>query len=118
MMVTALVQIDLPGGTTVAEAAELFKQSAEEFRAMPGLIRKYCLFSPDGTVKAVCLWEDREAAERSFDAEWHRKMAQRYGTDPTVDYFLTPIVVDNALGVIEGDAIKKSYGVIAGTAAE
>ena len=118
MMVTALVGIDFPGGTTVAEAAELFKQSAEEFRAMPGLIRKYCLFAPEGTVTAVCLWEDREAAERCFDEAWRRKMAQRYGAEPTVTYFLTPVVVDNALGVIEGDAIKKSYGVIAGTAAE
>ena len=47
-MITALVQFDLPFGTTVAEATELFRQSAPEYRAMPGLIRKYCMFGEQG----------------------------------------------------------------------
>ena len=117
-MITALVEFDFPPGTTVAEAAEIFKQVAPEFRVMPGLIRKYCLFGGDSKVIGVCLWEDRDAAERSFDEVWRKKMSQRYGAVPQVTYYATPIVVDNALGVIEGDAISNTFGLISGVAAE
>jgi len=117
-MITALVEFDFPAGTTVAEAAEIFKQVAPEFRVMPGLIRKYCLFGEASNVIGVCLWEDRESAEQSFDQKWQRKLAQRYGAEPQVTYYATPVVVDNALGVIEGDAICSSFGVISGAAAE
>jgi hypothetical protein len=109
-MITALVQFDLPFGTTVAEASELFRQSAPEFRAMPGLIRKYCMFGEHGQVIAACLWDSREAAEQSFNAEWRRRFGQRYGMEPTVTYFATPVVVDNALGVIEGDVEDRPFG--------
>lgn len=109
-MITALVQFDLPLGTTVAEASELFRQSAPEFQAMPGLIRKYCMFGEHGQVIAACLWENREAAEQSFDAEWRRRFGQRYGMEPTVTYFATPVVVDNALGVIEGNVAEEPFG--------
>lgn len=117
-MITTLVQFDFPPGTTVAEAAELFKQTAPEFRTMPGLIRKYCLFGGDSNVIGVCLWEDRDSAERSLDEQWRKKMSQRYGSVPQVIYYATPVVVDNVLGVIEGDAISSSFGMISGTAAE
>ncbi len=117
-MITALVQFDLPFGTTVAEAAELFRQSAPEYRAMPGLIRKYCMFGEQGHVIAVCLWDSREAAEQSFDEEWRRRFGQRYGVEPAITYFATPVVVDNALGLIESDAVSTSFGVVSGTAAE
>lgn len=109
-MITALVQFDLPFGTTVAEATELFRQSAPEYRAMPGLIRKYCMFGEQGQVVAACLWESREAAEKCFNAEWQRRFGQRYGMVPTITYFATPVVVDNALGLIEGDAAAGPFG--------
>jgi len=118
IMITAMVQMSLPPGITVAEAAELFKQTAPEYRAMPGLIRKYCMFGDNGVALAVCLWESREAAEASFNDDWLRQFSARYGAAPSVTYFATPIIVDNALGVIEGDAISSSFGIIAGNAAE
>ena len=109
-MITALVQFDLPFGTTVAEASELFRQSAPEYRAMPGLIRKYCMFGEHGQVIAVCLWDSREAAELCFTAEWQLRFGQRYGMEPTITYFATPVVVDNALGLIEGDVAAGPFG--------
>lgn len=45
-------------------------------------------------------------------------MSQRYGSVPQVTYYATPVVVDNALGVIEGDAISTTFGLISGAAAE
>lgn len=109
-MITTLVQFEFPAGTSVAEAAALFRQSAPEYRAMKGLIRKYCLFGDNAQAVAVCLWEDRESAEAQFDATWRKRFSERYGCDPRVVYCATPIVVDNALGVIQGDAIKTSFG--------
>ena len=109
-MITSLVQFDLSIGTTVAEAAELFKQSAPEYRAMPGLIRKYCMIGDHGNVVAACLWESREDAERSLNADWRRMFAQRYGMEPTVTYFATPVVVDNALDQIHCETANVLLG--------
>ena len=59
---------------------------------------------------AACLWESREAAEKCFNAEWQRQFGQRYGMVPTITYFATPVVVDNALGLIEGDVAAGPFG--------
>ncbi len=55
----AAEMLHFPAGTTVAEAAEIFKAGAPEFRVIPRLFRKYCLFGGAGKAIGVCLWEDR-----------------------------------------------------------
>ena len=50
------------------------------------------------------LWESREAAEAVYTADWHKRVAERYGSEPTVTYFETPIVVDNVSGDVIAEA--------------
>ena len=45
-----------------------------------------------------------EAAEQTYNAEWRAMIAQRYGAEPSVTYFETPVVVDNVLGEIVSEA--------------
>jgi hypothetical protein len=47
-----------------------------------------------------------EAARRARDAAWLDRVRRTYGSEPQVQYFETPLVVDNALGttIDEADA--------------
>ncbi len=64
-------------------------------------MRKYYLYDGDaGIGGGVYLWESREAAERVYTAEWKQMLAQRYGAEPEITYFDTPVVVDNAVDTI------------------
>lgn len=104
-MVTAIVRFTLPPRIGRAEAVELFKGSAPRYRTLPGLIRKYYVLAEDGrTAGGVYLWKSREAAEQTYSAEWRAMIAQRYGAEPSVTYFETPVVVDNVLGEIVSEA--------------
>jgi len=95
-MITAIVQFPLPAGTTESDAAELFRRSAPLYQGRPGLVRKYYLYGDGPTGGGVYLWESREAAERTYTAEWRKMIAERYGAEPRIAYFASPVIVDNA----------------------
>ena len=70
-------------------------------RDVPGLVRKYYLFNAEAaTGGGIYLWKSREDAERTYTAEWKRMIRERYGAEPRITYFDTPVVVDNATGEI------------------
>ncbi len=63
---------------------------------MPGLLRKYYLFEPDTGVGGGCyLFQTRIAAEAVFNEDWRALIKDKYGAEPTIKYFETPVVVDN-----------------------
>jgi predicted RNase H-like nuclease len=103
-MVTALVQFPLPASVTREAAIGLFKGSAPRYRDMPGLIRKYYVLGEDGRGGGIYLWKSREAAERVYDAVWRTMIKERYGAEPVITYFDTPVIVDNTTGEISVDA--------------
>ena len=82
---------------------------------MPGLIRKYYLYGDDGVAGGAYLWESREAAEAVYTAEWREMIAARYGSEPMVTYFETPLVVDNVSGDVIGEAADCWIGHTFGT---
>jgi len=98
-MTTTVVQFRLSQPLTLAAASARFESSAPKYQGVPGLIRKYYIRSEDGrTAGGIYLWESRAAAERAFDGEWRSRVTQLYGAEPTVAWFDTPVVVDNATG--------------------
>ncbi len=103
-MITALVQFKLPQPVTREEAQEIFSSTAPKYRDVHGLIRKYYLLSEDGkTAGGVYLWKSSEDAERLYTDEWKRFIVYKYGAEPSVQYFATPVVVDNLSGEIITD---------------
>lgn len=100
-MITAIVTFQLPAGTTAEDAARIFEASAPRYRGVPGLVRKYHVFGDDGTGGGVYLWESRAAAEALYTAAWREMIAQRYGAEPSIRFFETPVIVDNAVGAIQ-----------------
>lgn len=95
-MITAIVRFKLPADVTLAKATELFKGSAPKYEGLAGLVRKYYLHG-DGVGGGVYLWESRAAAERVYTPAWRRMIADRYGAEPEILYFETPVIVDNAV---------------------
>jgi hypothetical protein len=93
-MITALVQFPLPKSMSANDAKALFEGSAPKYKGLPGLVRKYYLFG-EGVGGGCYLWESREAAEKVYSAEWRRTIKERYGAEPNITYFETPVIVEN-----------------------
>ena len=103
-MITALVQFKLPQPISREKGQEIFLSTAPKYREVAGLIRKYYLLSQDGqTAGGVYLWESQNQAEQLYTAEWRTFIREKYGTDPSVTYFESPVIVDNLTGVIQKD---------------
>src|SRR5271157_2568349 len=104
-MITALVQFKLPQPVTREKAQEIFSSTAPKYREVHGLIRKYYLLSEDGrTAGGVYLWRSRNDAEQIYTDDWKKFIVEKYGAEPSVQYFDTPVIVDNLVGeIIKGD---------------
>ena len=101
-MITAIVQFKMTEGTTVAQAKALFESTAPRYLGAEGLIRKYYIFDEPAAVGGGCyLFRDRAAAEAMFDGKWRAFVTEKYGAPPSLQFFETPVVVDNRLGAIE-----------------
>jgi hypothetical protein len=95
-MVTAFVQFRIPAPMSPDQAKEVFTSTAPKYQEAQGLIRKYYLLSEDGgTVGGVYLWKSKENAECLYTNEWKNFIKEKYGGEPSIVYFHTPVVVDN-----------------------
>lgn len=104
-MITALVQFKLPQALTREQARDIFMGTAPKYREIQGLIRKYYLLSQDGTTAGgVYLWNSQQDAQRLYTDEWKKFIRDKYGAEPSVSYFESPVVVDNMAGSIIADA--------------
>lgn len=100
-MITALVQFKLPQPISAGKARDLFMDSAPNFQAVPGLLRKYFLLSEDGeTAGGVYLWESREQAEKLYTQDFIEHLQDRFGSVPVITWFDSPVVVDNVTSQI------------------
>jgi hypothetical protein len=95
-MITVIVQFKLPDGITLEEVTSAFQSTIPRYRGMAGLVRKYYLFDPATEKGGGCyLFESRDAAEALFNDEWRAMIKDKYGAEPEISYFETPVVVDN-----------------------
>ena len=103
-MITALTTFILPKPITREEARDIFMSTAPTYRGIQGLLRKTYVLSEDGaTVGGVYLWNSRPEAEALYTDAWRAFVREKYGTEPTVAYFESPVVVDNVAQQIVAD---------------
>jgi hypothetical protein len=103
-MITAIVQFKLPLPVTLDRAREIFSGTAPKYREVHGLVRKYYLLSEDGgTAGGVYLWKSRDDADRLYTDDWKRFIVEKYGAEPSIQYFDSPVIVDNLTGAILKD---------------
>ena len=80
---------------TVHQARERFGANAHTYLEVPGLLWKAYLLSEDGrTVGGTYWWADRASAEAKFNDGWRAGMTEKYGTEPLIEWFDAPVVVD------------------------
>ena len=95
-MIVVFTSFALPTPITLDEARNIFLSTAPKYQGIQGLLRKHYVLSEDGgTAGGVYLWNSRREAEAMYTASWRSFVRDKYGTDPTVTYFESPVVVDN-----------------------
>ena len=103
-MITTVVQFKLPAPLTREKAKELYAGTAPKYQTVDGLIRKYYLLSEDGgTGGGVYLWKSKAHAEKLLTPEWRQFITERYGAEPVITFFESPVLVDNLTGEIIKD---------------
>ncbi|WP_420473288.1 monooxygenase [Noviherbaspirillum sp. ST9] len=104
-MIIAVTTFTLPKPITLDEARTIFLSTAPKYRGVQGLLRKHYVLSEDGsTAGGVYLWNSRAEAEAMYTESWRAFVREKYGTDPVVTYFESPVVVDNvAQEVLAGE---------------
>jgi hypothetical protein len=102
-MITAMTTFTLPKPITREEARRIFLSTAPTYRGVPGLFRKTYVLSQDGaTAGGIYLWNSKAEAEAMYTEAWRAFVREKYGTEPTVTYFESPVVVDNVTQQVLG----------------
>lgn len=103
-MIIAITTFTLPKPITREEARSIFLSTAPKYRGVQGLLRKHYVLSEDGgTAGGIYLWNSKPEAEAMYTEAWRAFVREKYGTDPTVTYFESPVVVDNVAQQIVTD---------------
>ena len=103
-MITVFTTFSLPKPITRDEARSIFLSTAPNYRGVPGLLRKTYVLSQDGlTAGGVYLWNSKTEAEALYTESWRTFVREKYGTEPTLTYFESPVVVDNVTEQILSD---------------
>jgi hypothetical protein len=100
-MITEIVTFKLPKGMTHEDVVANFEKTAPNWKANPDLIRKnYLVDVENGLAGGVYLWKDRAHAEKWHGEAFRNKVKEIYGSEPEIQFFETPIVVDNSAGTM------------------
>jgi len=101
-MFTVIAYFKLPEGMTREEIIFKFEQTTQKWRDNQDLIRKDYLIDLDrGIAGGVYLWKEKMHAEIWLGAEFRKMVKDKYGEEPTLQFFETPIVLDNITGSIK-----------------
>ncbi len=104
-MITVITTYQLPKPITRDEARRMFLSTAPKYQGVPGLVRKYYVLSQDGnSVGGIYLWNSRAEADAMYTESWRAFVREKYGTDPSLTYLDSPVVVDNLTHEILSDA--------------
>lgn len=103
-MITTITTFQLPKPITRDEARKIFLGTAPKYQGVAGLVRKVYVLSQDGsTAGGIYLWNSRADADAMYTESWRAFVREKYGTDPSVTYLESPVVVDNVTHEILSD---------------
>ena len=103
-MTTSITRFQLPPGVPVEAIKNGFREVAPKFKEPPGLLRKYFLISEDGkTGGGVYLWKSMEQARTFSEGVIRPMIKDKFKMDPSIEYYESPVVVDNLTSEIISD---------------
>ena len=96
-MHTVMWTFKVPAGMSKTRLVETINTTAHTYEGIPGLIRKYYGIAPDGgSLVGIYLWENRDAADAFYTADWMTVVAERWASPPLRQDWETPMVVESA----------------------
>ncbi|RTL51611.1 MAG: monooxygenase [Bradyrhizobiaceae bacterium] len=103
-MITTMTTFKLSKPITREEARRIFLSTAPNYQGVSGLLRKCYILSQDGTTAGgIYLWNSRADAEAMYTENWKVAVREKYGVDASIDYFESPVLVDNVTNEIVSD---------------
>jgi hypothetical protein len=100
-MHTAIVTIPLPPDLTLEQYAAYTSEIAARFQGVPGLVRKNFLFNREvGLGGGVYTWVNRAVGERFYAGVWRENILAKFGVEPKIEWFDSPVIVDNESGKV------------------
>lgn len=103
-MITAITTFRLLKPVTRDEARRIFLSTAPTYQGVPGLVRKVYVLSQEGdTAGGIYLWNSRAEADAMYTESWKAFVCKKYGVDPSVTCFDSPVVADNLTQEILSD---------------
>ncbi len=103
-MITSITRFQLPPGIPTEAIKKGFLEVAPKFQQPSGLLRKYFLISEDGkTGGGVYLWSSMEEARTFSEGVLRPMIRDKFQVEPSIEYFVTPVVVDNLTAEIIAD---------------
>ena len=98
-MITEFILFDLPAGISKDEVVQGMHDVVPRWRGRAALIRKTFVYDAAANqAGAFYRWQNLEAAQFAHDDAWRQGIRRKYGSEPVIRYFATPLVVDNTLG--------------------
>ena len=95
-LITENVNFDLPTGISRSEVMKIYRQTATAWSQNEDLVQKYYFFDQDRCVGGgVYVWKTMQAAQKWHGAEYKKRIKELYGSEVTMTYLDTLIVVDN-----------------------
>lgn len=100
-MIVAIVTFNLKQPTTLEQITKVFRGTAPKYQGMHGLLQKNYWMSEDGSrAGGLYVWSSRADADRVYTPEWKKFVEEKYGAPPVIEYFHSPVMVDNRDGSI------------------
>ncbi len=95
-MLITQVRFHLDEPISLEDATAIFESTAPKYKEHPGLLLKHYIRSDDGAiVGGLYFWDSREAADATYSGPWRDMVTEKYGTEPQIEYFNSPVMVDN-----------------------
>ena len=103
-MIAELVKIRLPPGMTRADVLAAAHHTVPGWAAHGDLYRKHFLLDEQGAFTyGFYLWRSREAAQAAHGEAFMARVRERFGCEPTFEYFDVLLNLDNLDGAVVED---------------
>jgi hypothetical protein len=110
-MITSITRFPLLPNVPADAVKKGFLEVAPHFKRPAGLLRKYFLLSQDGkTAGGVYLWKSMEQARMFSEGILRGMIKEKFQVDPSIEYFESPVVVDNVTSEIIADGPQSKEG--------
>lgn len=101
-MITAIVRYTLPPTISKEDCEAHFHMIAPGFRDVKGLLSKHFIWNVENsTAGGVYQWTSLDQAKAFYGGPWLEGIIDRYGQEPSIEYFEVFAITDNNAGSVE-----------------